>query len=60
LARLNDVSLGQVLTVSEVVGGPVFAASASLKAAEGLGGGAPVEPGELEFTLQLQVTYAIQ
>ncbi|MCC7355495.1 MAG: SIMPL domain-containing protein [Anaerolineae bacterium] len=58
LAKLNDVKVGQVISVSEVVGGPVF--SAALSKAEGLGGGTPVEPGEMEFTLQLQIVYAIE
>lgn len=57
LAELGGVSLGKVVSLSEVIGGtrPVPLA------AEGRGGGgARVEPGELEFTFQVQVTYAIE
>jgi len=65
LAQLNGVTLGDVLSVSEVIGGmggfyPV--AFRGAVAAEGLGGGGggPISPGELEMTVQLQVTYAIE
>ena len=59
LARLAGVKLGPVMVVSEVIGVPGF---------QGYGGGglaapvpaAPISPGELEFTLQVQVTYAIE
>jgi hypothetical protein len=57
LARLNGVELGEVLSVSEVIGGatPVY------RVAEGMGGGGtPVQPGELEVSVSLQITYAIQ
>lgn len=59
LAKLNGVQLGEVLSVSEVIGG----ASPMYRAAEGLGGGGggtPVQPGELEMTVSLQITYALQ
>lgn len=58
LAKLHGVELGSVVAVSEVIGGasPVFA-----EAAKALGGGgAPVEPGELTLSTQIQVVYAIQ
>lgn len=58
LAGLHDVELGGVIAVSEVVGGatPVF-----VEAAKALGGGgAPVEPGELTLSTQIQVVYAIK
>jgi uncharacterized protein YggE len=59
LAKLTDVSVGKVLSVSEIIGAsPLF--PTALRAAEGLGGGAPVEPGEVELTVQLQVVYAIE
>jgi uncharacterized protein YggE len=66
LAGLNNVQLGQVVSVSEVIGGgpggyyPGF--SQLPMAAEGMGGGGggPISPGELQMTAQLQVTYAIQ
>jgi len=58
LAQLNDVQLGEVLTVSEVVGGamPIY------RDAMGLGGGGstPVQPGELEMSFSVQITYAVK
>jgi uncharacterized protein YggE len=61
LATLNEVQVGDVVSVSEVVVNvPFFAANVGY-AAEGLGGGAgPIVPGEVEVSVQLQVTYAIQ
>jgi len=65
LARLNNVAVGQVISISEVVGGPegfYGGGFRGLSAAEGLGGGGagPVSPGELEMVVQLQITYGIQ
>jgi len=64
LAGLNNVTVGEVLSVSEIIGGVggYYAGSfRGLPAAEGMGGGGgPISPGELEMTAQLQVTYAIQ
>ena len=58
LAQLNGVQLGEVLTVSEVVGGSAYP---MVRAAEGLGGGGtPVQPGELEMSFSIQITYAVQ
>ena len=59
LAQLNGLQLGEVLTVSEVVGS---AAPLYREAALGLGGGGgtPVQPGELEMSVSLQITYAIK
>jgi uncharacterized protein YggE len=61
LAKLNGVEVGDVLAISEVIGGgpsPMYAEPASLK---GLGGGgAPVEPGELTFVTQVQIVYGIR
>ncbi len=58
LAKLSGVSLGEVLQVSEVVNGtgPLYA---KMDAA-GLGGGTPIEPGELQVSMSVQVTYAIK
>ncbi len=59
LAKLNGVALGDVISVSEVIGGgpmPLMSSAAGL----GGGGGTPVQPGELEMTISLQVTYAIK
>lgn len=64
LAEMNQVKLGNVVTVSEVVGGgggyyPGNFSRVSM--AEGMGGGGgPISPGELEMTVQLQITYSIE
>jgi uncharacterized protein YggE len=58
LAGLNGVSLGEVLQVSEVIGGS-FPTIGMPMAVEYAGGGGPISPGELEFSVQIQVTYAI-
>jgi uncharacterized protein YggE len=57
LARLTNLQLGEVLSVSEVIGGVGGAYYPAVQRAEGMGGGGPILPGELEITLQLQVTY---
>lgn len=63
LATLNGVTVGSVVSVSEVVGGNGGFYNASnfmqLDRAMGGGGGTPVTPGELDLTMQLQVVYAI-
>jgi uncharacterized protein YggE len=62
LAKLTGATLGEVVSVSEVIGGPgpVFDSS-RMSAAVGLGGGgAPIQPGELEVNTSVQVTYAIK
>jgi uncharacterized protein len=64
LARLNEVQVGQVVSVSEVVGsggGYYNSNFMDMQAARmGMGGGGPVAPGELELAMRLQVVYAIQ
>jgi uncharacterized protein len=61
LAKLNGVVVGDVIAISEVIGGsptPMYAEAASYR---GLGGGGtPVEPGELTFTTQIQTVYGIR
>ena len=61
LAQLSGVQLGEVVSVSEVitgVPGPVYYETA---AREGLGGGgAPIQPGQLEVSMQVQVSFAIR
>ena len=59
LAQLNGLQLGEVLTVSEVVGGAV---PLYREAAMGLGGGGgtPVQPGELEVSASIQIMYAVK
>jgi uncharacterized protein YggE len=57
LAGLAEVELGEVLSVSEVIGGspvPMLA-----KAEQAVGGGG-IAPGELELGTQIEVTFALQ
>jgi uncharacterized protein YggE len=57
LARLSGVKLGDILAVSEIVGSaPVFMPVALERAA----GGGGIAPGEMEFSTQVQMTFAIQ
>lgn len=65
LAELNNLQLGDVLSVSEVVGTAVGYYAGSFReaaAAPGLGGGGagPISPGELTFAMQLQIVYDAQ
>ena len=60
LAQLADVSLGDVVSVSEFGSGssPIMDMKS---AAMGLGGGgAPIQPGDLEVSMNVQVTFAIK
>ncbi len=60
LAGLVDASLGEVLSITEVIGGGYALPLRSGGAADGMGGGGPaIAPGQLEFTVDLQVTYAL-
>jgi hypothetical protein len=55
---LADIGLGEVISVSEVIGGMSIPA---LVGADGpKGGGAGVNPGELELSTLIQVTFAVQ
>jgi len=58
LAEAADVRLGDLLSLNEyIIGGPVYVERA---AAEGMGGGAPpISPGQLEITIQVQMSYEI-
>jgi len=59
LAELADVQVGDVLSISEVIGSP--APYAVMESARGLGmAAAPIEVGELEVGMSVQVTYAIR
>jgi uncharacterized protein len=62
LAQLAGLDLGEVLSLSEVVGGavPMYANMAMPAAMSLSGGGSSVAPGELEVTMSVQVTYAVQ
>jgi hypothetical protein len=58
LAQLAGVQLGDVVSISEVISGngPVYASMAS-----GMGGGGtPIQPGELNVNMSVQVTFAIK
>ncbi|MBI3960056.1 MAG: SIMPL domain-containing protein [Chloroflexi bacterium] len=65
LAALNDVEVGAVVSISEVVGqgggyfGGNFAAAAQAYGGGG-GGGTSVSPGELSLSMQLQITYELK
>ncbi len=59
LAKLSGVELGDVLSVSEIIGGgpgPV----AAMAVERAFGGGGGIAPGELELNAQIQVTFAIR
>lgn len=61
LAKLNGVELGSVMSVAEAVGGGYYTGGIGKLASfdQGMGGGTPIAPGELETTVQLEITYAI-
>jgi uncharacterized protein YggE len=55
-AQLLEMQLGEALSVSEVIGGQIpFSFDRALG-----GGGGGIAPGELEMSMQVQVTYAAQ
>lgn len=58
LAEAADVRLGDLLSLSEyIIGGPVYVERAMV---EGMGGGAPpISAGQLEITIQVQMSYEI-
>jgi hypothetical protein len=58
LADLAEIELGQILTVSEVIGSNPMPMAVAERAYGGGGGG--IAPGELEFITQIQVTFGIQ
>jgi uncharacterized protein YggE len=58
LAELSGVSLGPVMSVSEVVGATPVAMSVTVERAAAAGGS--ISPGELEISYQAQVTYFIE
>ncbi|MGK3965131.1 SIMPL domain-containing protein [Sorangium sp. So ce118] len=61
LAKLQGVSLGRVVAISEVVEqGHIYAARASLQSGAYGGGGTPVSPGEVQLGTQVKVVYALE
>ena len=60
LADLNQVTLGHVVSVSEVVGGGGFFPGGMPFAEMAMGGGGPVAPGQLDLRMNLEVTYTIE
>lgn len=63
LATLNGLKLGDVVSVSEVIGGGggyYVSSFREVALVEGMGGGGPIAPGELELTMQLEIVYAVQ
>lgn len=60
LAELTGVSIGEVVSISEVISNGYFSSNFAQNASMALGGAAtPISPGELQLTMQLQVSYAI-
>lgn len=61
LAGLTGVTVGEVVSVSEVIasGGYISSNFAQERGMGGGGGATPISPGQLELLMQLQVTYAI-
>ncbi|HLF25473.1 MAG TPA: SIMPL domain-containing protein [Anaerolineae bacterium] len=61
LAQLSGVELGEIVVVSEVItGGPGPIIYDRGAAGLGGGGGAPIQPGQLEVSMQVQVSFAIE
>ena len=60
LAKLTGVTLGPVVQVSEVIVGPPDYTRKDVASAALGGGGAPIVPGEQEYTVSIQITYAIR
>lgn len=60
LADLAGMELGQIVSISEIVGGTggFYANSFRNAEAAGLGGGGPIAPGQLELSMQLQIVFA--
>jgi uncharacterized protein YggE len=58
LALLSGVELGNVLSISEVIGSTP--GLVPMKMVESAIGGAGIAPGELELSTQIQITFAIQ
>ncbi|MBW7884980.1 MAG: SIMPL domain-containing protein [Caldilineaceae bacterium] len=62
LASLNGVQVGKIVGISEIIasqGGFYNNSFASYEAGLGGGGGAPIQPGQLRLTMQIQITYEL-
>lgn len=59
LAALTNVSIGEVVSISEVIGGNGGFVQNNFAAVSDAAGGGGFVPGELEMTMRLQITYAI-
>jgi uncharacterized protein YggE len=63
LAELTGVEVGPIVSISEVIGNNGgFYSNQFTQYSTGMGGGrmdAPIEPGQLRLTMQLQVTYEL-
>ncbi len=60
LAQLTGLGVGDVVAISEVIGSqPVYGSFRENAMGMGGGGGTPIQPGQLNLTMQLQVVYAI-
>ena len=60
LADLAGMELGQIVSISEIVGGTGGFYGNSFRNVQvaGLGGGGPIAPGQLELSMQLQIVFA--
>lgn len=59
LARLTGVTLGQVTYVSEVITGSPIPMSREMAVPAAVGGGPGILPGEQDYSVSIQITYAI-
>lgn len=59
LAALHGVTVGEVVSISEVVGGYAVPLGGVNIRVDAAAGGGPISPGEMQMTAQLQVVYAI-
>ncbi|HEX9924187.1 MAG TPA: hypothetical protein VGD99_16140 [Anaerolineae bacterium] len=58
---MNGLEVGDVISVSEVIsGGPGFGGAAYAVESAAIGGGGPLLPGEVDVTVQIQVTYVLK
>ena len=61
LSQLTGIPLGEIISVSEIVGmgGGYYAGNFAEQARAFGGGGTPITPGQLDLVMQLQVIFAI-